>query len=542
MEKKMNVKTIVVNNDKIENISKKVDSIVEIKTTGWIYQQYKKNKLFFDRERLQRLLKKWEKPQSDSYKTTLFNGANYKDSIQLAEIDTIVSNLKIQISEENDGFEKDFLKENLDYFQDLQDKGFEYIVLDGQHRIEDIKDYFDNLLSFNPTTPIIFKFKDSPGTIDIKGKYEELPKEAREHLFNSIGLIVVIYQTGDLSELARIFITSNSMKAMTHHEKRILNYNPINRWLNKLCLKYTNIRHMFANIGAGMSGDYDLDSKGDTLFAAEMLCWINDNYYELSEDRLDQVLNTYKSAKELKERLKKTYISKKDKAITQNIIKTMANGCARIDPKILKKFGKASYYNLFMTLSFFMQETNLWGKEKKINGSYKVKDSQTFVKWFFDEEMARLNSKGTYQIHRMFGKIKRQVHDYSFNKHNGDSKHKAKKSMKGKGGSKYSFDSYARIRYLLEDFFNDREDLLKIGAISEIGSRQSPHKRDEFLVQKGIKLSESNGLHLDEIVPISKGGNRTFKNTRFVDKQTNINDGNSTKPFSLLKTQKPIRR
>lgn len=533
----MNVKTNVVINDKIENISKKVDSIVEIKTTGWIYQQYKNNKLFFDRERLQRLLKKWEKLQSDSYKTTLFNGANYKDSIQLAKIETIVSNLKTQISEENDGFEKDFLNENLKYFQDLQNKGFEYIVLDGQHRIEDIKDYFDNLLSFNPTTPIIFKFKDSPGTINIKGKYEELPKEARDYLFDSIGLIVVIYQTGDLSELARIFITSNSMKAMTHHEKRILNYNPINRWLNKLCLKYTNIKHMFANIGAGMSGDYDLDSKGDTLFAAEMLCWINDNYYELGEERLDQVLDTYKSAKDLRDRLKKTYISKKDQSTTQNILRTMANGCARIDPKILKKFGKASYYNLFMTLSFFMQETNLWGKEKGINGSYKVKDSQTFVKWFFDEEMERLHSKGTYQFHKMFGKLKKQVHDYSFNKHNGDSKHKAKKSMKGKGGSKYSFDSYARIRYLLEDLYNYLQDLLKIGAIYEIGSRKSPHKRDEFLVEKGIKLSESDGLHLDEFLPVSKGGNRTFSNTRFVDKQTNINDGNSIKPLSLLKTQ-----
>lgn len=534
----MNIKTNVVINDKIENITKKVDSIVEIKTTRWIYELYKTQKLFFDRERLQRLLIDWLQIQSDSYKTTLFNGANYKDIIQLAEINTIVSDLKTQISEENDGFEKDFLKENLDYFQDLQNKGFEYIVLDGQHRIEDIKNYFDNLLSFNPTTPIIFKLKDSPGSINIKGKYEELPEEARQYLFDSIGLIVVIYKTGDLSELARIFITSNSMKTMTHHEKRILNYNPINRYLNKLCLKYTNIKYMFANIGAGMSGDYNLDSKGDTLFAAEMLCWINDNYYELTEDRLDQVLDTYKSAKELKEKLKKMYhISKKDQDTTANIIKTMANGCARIDSKILKKFGKASYYNLFMTLSFFMQETNLWGKEKEINGSYRVKNSQTFVKWFFDEEINRLHSPGTYQYHKMFGKTKKQAHDYSFNKHNGDSKHKAKKSMKGKGGSKYSFDSYARIKYLLEDLYNDLEELLKIGAISKVGSRKSIHSRDEFLVQKGVKLSKSNGLHLDEIVPVSKGGRRTFSNTRFVDKETNINDGNSTKPLSLLKTQ-----
>jgi hypothetical protein len=538
----VNIKTSVVINDKIENITKKVDSIVEIKTTGWLYQQYKAKKLFFDRERLQRLLVKWEPTKSNSYKTTLFNGANYKDSIQLAEIVTIVSDLKNQISEEKDSFEKDFLQENLDYFQDLQNKGYVYLVLDGQHRIEDIKDYFDNLLVFNPTLPIELKIKDESGFVSVKGKYRELPEEVQKYLFESIGMIVVIYKTGDLSELARIFITSNSMKSMTHHEKRILNYNPFCRWLNKLCLKNTNIKHMFKKIGSGMKGDYDLQKKGDTLFSAEMLCWINDNYYELNEDRLDQVLDTYKSVKDVREKLKKTFISKKDQATTLSIMRVMANGCAQMSDKKLKKFSRASYYNLFMTLSFFMQETNVWGKEKKINGSYKVNNAETLVKWFFDEELDRLYCKGTYIYYDILGKKEKIPHEYSFLKHNGDSKHKAKRSMKGKGGSKYTFANYARIRILLEDLNNSIDELILLGALIKVGSRESPHKRDEFLVRKGIKLSESDDLHLDEIVPISKGGNRTFSNTRFVDKQTNINDSNSIKPLSLLKTLKPIRR
>ena len=533
----MNIKTNVVINDKIENITKKVDSIVEIKTTGWLYQQYKAKKLFFDRERLQRLLVKWEPEKSNSYKTTLFNGANYKDSIQLAEIVTIVSDLKNQISEEKDSFEKDFLQENLDYFQDLQNKGYVYLVLDGQHRIEDIKDYFDNLLTFNPTLPIELKIKDESGFVSVKGKYRELPEEVQKYLFESIGMIVVIYKTGDLSELARIFITSNSMKSMTHHEKRILNYNPFCRWLNKLCLKNTNIKHMFKNIGSGMKGDYDLQKKGDTLFSAEMLCWINDNYYELNEDRLDQVLDTYKSVKDVKEKLKKTFISKKDQATTLRIMRVMANGCSQMSATKLKKFARSSFYNLFMTLSFFMQDTNVWGKEKKLNGSYKVNNAETLVKWFFDEELNRLYSKGTYIYYDILGKKEKIAHEYSFYKHNGDSKHKAKKSMKGKGGSKYTFGNYARIRYLLEDLNNSIDELVLLGAISEIGSRKSLHKRDEFLVQKNIKLSESDDLHLDEYLPVSKGGNRTFSNTRFVDKQTNINDGNSIKPLPLLKTQ-----
>ena len=82
---------------------------------------------------------------------------------------------------------------------------------------------------------------------------------------------------------------------------------------------------MFKKIGSGMKGDYDLQKKGDTLFSAEMLCWINDNYYELNEDRLDQVLDTYKSVKDVREKLKKTFISKKDQATTLSIMRVMAN-------------------------------------------------------------------------------------------------------------------------------------------------------------------------------------------------------------------------
>ena len=103
-------------------------------------------------------------------------------------------------------------------------------------------------------------------------------------------MIVVTYHTGDLQELANIFITSNSMVAMTWHEKRILNYNQNNRWLNELCNYNTNIKSMFTNIGSGMTGEYDLLKKGDTLFTAEMLLWINDNLYENQSLQLDKAL------------------------------------------------------------------------------------------------------------------------------------------------------------------------------------------------------------------------------------------------------------
>ena len=520
------IKSNVVINDNILNLSKRVDSEVEIQTPRWIYQLHKKNKLHYDRERLQRLLNHWPETKANSYLTTLFNGLSQKDTIQLARIDTIVEKLKEDLSVETDSFEIEFLEENLQYFQNLLEKEKEFLVLDGQHRIDEIVRFFDDGRMFAPTSPVVYQFKDQPGRVYIKGLFSKLDQSIQDYLFDSIPLVTVIYNTGDLQELARIFITSNSMVAMSNHEKRILNYNPINRWLVYFCNYDTNIRSMFETIGAGMTGDYSLKHKGDTLFTAEMLLWINDNNYENQESSLDEVLGPRQ--RDIKNPLKIS-ISNNDKDTTKKIMKLMADGCALYDLKKLKKFGKSTLYNFFYTLAYFIQKNNKWGSQKGINGKYEVNDLNEFTRWFFDKEFERINAQGTYYHYRILGKNKKQMHDYSFAKHNADQKHESKKSMKGEGGSKYTFSDYARLRYLLEDLNESINDLVKIGALKKVGSRQGDMSKDELMVAHNVKLSESDNLHLDEKTPVSKGGERTLENTRFVDSKTNINDSDRIK-------------
>jgi len=523
------VNTSVVKDSTIKNISKKVNSEVTIQSPSWLYQLYKNGKLHFDRERLQRLLLSWKSYKVNSYLTTLFNGASHKDTIQLAKIDTIVSKLKEDLALETDAFEKDFIEENLTYFESL--KGKTYLVLDGQHRIDVIVKYFDNgfeedEIVFNPTTPVLFKIESEQGHIDVKGKYKDiLSEEVKDYMFNSIEMLVVIYNTGDLQELANIFITSNSMKSMTIHEKRILNYNSTNRFLVSLCYNDINIQSMFKTIGSGMTGEYHLDSKGDTLFMAEMLMWINNNYYENQSDKLDEALGP--NRKNLK-----VCVSSKDKDKTENIARVMAD-CCKLYTKVyeteFKKFSKSTLYNLFYTLAFFMQKGNVWGKKKNIDGKYKVKNLESFIKWFFDQEFKRINAVGTY-IHYQIpgGKTKKQMHEISFAKHNADQKHKSKQCMKGQGGSKYTFDSYGRLQYLLADLSKSINELVKLGALSAIGTRSTSSERDQKMVEKGIELSESIGLQLDEIVPISKGGESTSENTQFLKAKVNLNKSDRT--------------
>jgi len=511
------VKTSVVADPTINNISKKIDSEITLQSLGWIYQLHINGELHYDREKLQRLLRKWHEKKYNSFLTTLLNGAEKKDTIQLARIDTIISKLKEQLQLEIDAFEREFIEENLSYFESLEGKT--YLVLDGQHRIDVIAQYFDpdiknkkgeNIsISFNPSTPVVYQIQGEQGKVDVKGKFKDLPERIQDYIFNSIPLLVVIYNTGDLEELTNVFITSNSMVAMSKHEKRILNYNPLNRWLVSLCNYDPIIESMFKNIGSGMTSEYDLDKKGDTLFAAEMLLWINNNNYENQSENLDEALGPNKKHK-------KVYVSNPEKEMTNAIFRKMANICASYDPDKYKKFSKSTLYNLFYTVAFFMQEGNSWGKSKDIDGKYKIQNEKRFAKWFFDEEYARIHAKGTYIVFKNGNKEKKQMHDYSFAKHNADQKQKSKVCMQGKGGSKYSFSDYGRLRYLLEDLYQDINKLVQIGAMKKIGSRKGIMSRGELLTAKGIPLSESTGLHQDEIKPVSEGGESTEENTQFL--------------------------
>ena len=174
-------------------------------------------------------------------------------------------------------------------------------------------------------------------------------------------------------------------------------------------------------------------------------------------------------------------------------------------------------------MAFIMQKGNHWGSQYNIDGKYKIVDPERFVSKFFDAELERLKSNGTYIHYSYNGKqIKRSMHDYSFAKHNADQKHKQKVSIKGEGGSKYDFNDYARLRYLLEDLKKYLTAFENEGIIKKVGSRDGM-SRDELLVAHEVPLSESEGLHLDEIDPVSKGGERTFENTQFIDAKTNIN-------------------
>jgi len=483
----------------VKNLTQKITGNFELMTPSELYQLNETFKLYFDRERLQRLLQSWPEKKANSYLSTLFNGASLKDCFQLAEIKPIIDELKEQLRPNEPNYT--FIEENLEYFENILKKGYEYIVLDGQHRLDTMVKYFNNKINFKPEELIRFQVEGEKGTVDIAGKFEKLPEEIQNHLLHNIPLLVVKYKTGDLRELVRVFVTSNSMVAMSIHEKRILNYNKTNRWLIEVIRDDSNIQAMFKRMKS-MNGEYVLESKGDTLWLAEMLMYVNNNKYEgYDHSVLDDVLGSYPK--------KNIVLTNPDYELTKKIMKVMADGCAAYhSPKLLNKFTKSSFYNLFYTISFILQKGNIWGKKFEIDGLYKIQDEKLFVTWFFDEELKRLKAPGTSITYKSpTGKSHKQINELSFLCHNRDQKHSGKTSIKGVGGSKHTFDSWARVMTLLTSLNDSLKVLERTGIISKLGSRTTM-TRDEALVFLDVPLSKSDGINIDEITPVSKGGMR----------------------------------
>lgn len=505
------------------NLTQKVSGAVHIWSPQKLYALHTAGKLFFDSKRLQRLLVRWSDAKINSYLYTMINGASVKDCFQLAKIEPIVENLKQEVKKNPDDVDLDFLHENLEYFEYLLEQGYEYLVLDGQHRDDSIVSYLNDEHIFKPKERILFRKEGEQGTLSVSGKFSKLDEEVQKYILYDVPLIVIVYEKGDLRELAQIFITSNSMMPMTEHERRILNYNPLNRWLTNLCLDDPILGDMLEIMCGRGAGKYSRDHKGDTLSVAEMLMYINNNRYEGYDHKiLDDVLGPYPSGT--------VKISKSDLETTKKIFRIMADGCATYDQKLLKKFTSSSFYNLFYTISYIIQKGNIWGKKYGIDGAYSISNKGEFVKWFFDEEHKRLHVKGAvkHYNHPISGKKLTEKNPYSFLSHNADQKHSGKMSVKGEGGSKYTFSEWARVLYLLEDLNSNLKTLENRGIITKLGDRNTL-SRDEALVILDVPLSKSKNIEIDEDTPVAEGGKREEGNIVALTMDENRNKGKRTR-------------
>jgi len=107
-----------------------------------------------DDDLAQRIFVDWDDERKQSYIESLFQGTNLTSVFVLADLKSITTGIKtdIELVKEqllNDEVEKEdaeeeleSLNDNLEYFQSLIDDGYDYLLLDGKHRSELLRETF----------------------------------------------------------------------------------------------------------------------------------------------------------------------------------------------------------------------------------------------------------------------------------------------------------------------------------------------------------------------------------------------------------------
>jgi len=129
-------------------LKKSVSASLKLMPLKWVKDNYK---LFYvDSETLQRFLQEWKKAKIDSYLSTVFGGLAHKDLFQLADIKNIVKAYEKRLDDETlSTDEKAAIKDSYDYFKSLEDQGYTFLVLDGQHRLKYLFEYLNNEITFD---------------------------------------------------------------------------------------------------------------------------------------------------------------------------------------------------------------------------------------------------------------------------------------------------------------------------------------------------------------------------------------------------------
>ncbi len=247
----------------------------------WFWQNRKK--IFVDRTVLQRLLSVWDDERANSNLSHYLAGSTGKDLIQLALIKPIVEGLLVQINLADEEEEKDILealKENYEHFKEILEDGYEYLLLDGQHRLDRVNAYFNNELHFSWTngwSDTSIKVKGH--RLKLTGRWNDLDDLAKIYV-STIRIPTTIYSSSNIKLLKMIMSDSNHNQPMSHHERRSIVSNSVaGRFLTNLFydVKFEKSGLLspewveFWDRIKGMTSDYQLSKKGPTLLATHLL-------------------------------------------------------------------------------------------------------------------------------------------------------------------------------------------------------------------------------------------------------------------------------
>ena len=491
----------------------------------WYIEHY--HELYSDPNLLQRLKVPWDTDTRDSYLYDLLRGASQKDTIILAEIVPIIEHIK------NNGGTKG----NIEYFQSLFNEGYKFLIIDGQHRIDEIKKFFHlNELKIgeepwrNPTGKPFRDFVlngDIP--YDLDGTFfQEWPKCLQVFVKANVRLITPIIQSGDIKQLKMLFAGANSAKPLTRFEHLIIEaWSEVQRFVVALTNPDTQSEHILnlTNKFSKFSDKYAPEKKGLTFCVTEMLLYLESEYGQNSSIPL------YYTIKGVETILDDQYEPKKGnlKAL-KDIINIIANGLAPMQKSTA--LSRGSFCNSFVLICM-LQDPKHFRRYQTNLPELRVKDPVRFMEWFCETEVVRIN-ENRYQTDP-----------------NGKIKYKDNNPKKGALTNDHCYSGYLktvwgkahlefRERKMLEDLLRDYKQLCNEGVLVEAGKsvsnpaerRATLAARSDWTDKEGKKLKVFNILKsgseydVGHIVHKSDGGDNSIENTQLELVSANRSKGN----------------
>ena len=495
----------------------------------WILEN--KKKMYSDRRLLQRLLRIWPADTRDSYLTDVLSGKSQKDLFILARIAPIVEELQKRIDEELDPKKKKAIQGNLEYFQTLLDSDYEWLVIDGQHRLDNLAKFFasdgsEYVSNIGGDPKFRFKVKDTKGSyvpFDITSRsFYDWPEGVKEFVMTRIPFLVSIVTEGDVKELKLLFVGANNADPLNDFEKLVIeSYGETVRYIMDLVDTHDKIGNPMWQLEypfkfTKMTNRFSSDKRGDALAYSEELHYI---------------LNEYKVVGDKDEALRKIYaddflLPKHLQDLHHKSVKIRSLGC-----KNLKKVDGMSRINSAsaLILLFIMWDKNHPARDGLDFSTYEVSEDkeEEFMDWFFKGELTRLE-KDKYLLKNG----KPMVDDNGNKLQNPDSY---------SSFCRYGFEKLSvRHRELVQDFDKSKDHLVATGVIHQTGKKFSnPVKeRSEMAVKQNWKndfgqditfmgdISGPNPLQVGHVKPKSKGGSPD-DGRKLIGRTRNIRESNS---------------
>jgi len=469
---------------------------------------------------LQRLLqeKKWKSSKSKKakqYLTSLFGTKGVVQGFLICDVNLLIDNLKEK--KEDEPLLSNLWTEMINWLEGRKKKGATHIVLDGQNRLAFAICPF---LFGNLSTTLTLTTEDEKGNIIVQEKNNVTFKSLKDYgdIQNDILTHPVMLQaitSGNVETIRNQIIAINEGEAMTQNEKRATCFTGVSFNINST-VEYHSIVPFFQSLKKVFTGDkYDLEKKGDVRFLAEFLHYLRNGSVG-TDKQLDEMY--YAKDENVEKQLQ--YVNELFIWISKNLTK----------PVIDKINSKELFRHLLISVTRMIDKTVSGYEDLNYNIKYlsQIKNPSLFLEKVVDKLNEMLQDDDNFVARyddatgKQLPRLTRDAKAHSFYAyHTGSSENDLRSREK-------LFTS--AFNKIIDDCKDTgvivTHDARKIDQLTKMKVQQK-HSKDVFERFPTQNLQSLEGMELDHIISVKKGGTAQEDNLHYTAQKHNRQKGSA---------------